>query len=635
MVIPQPINTKTMNNIFKNSLKGSLLGAVALFGMYSCADDHFDVVDSKDAMTSNQSIWEVIESGSQFQDLKTILSQTYLMRSETDRINPRTAKTLDALLAEPQSYTVWLPKDGTYDAQEYLDTLASAKREYEANGVTTAFLKKQYMVANQFIYNHVARFNYEGNVDAQEVNLLNGKKVTYEAGAKRFNGIGIESTMVTNNGTLHILEKASPFAYNIYDYISVKDDLDSLRANILDTLVDHYTFSEYASTAGALNQNGDMVYVDSVYLHTNDILDRCNARLQNEDSCYVAVLPTNAAWNNAMTKLKKYFAYRNSYYYEWNSASGQFNNSTATTAYKLKGDSLSRINALAAMVQSAYFSPNRNCVLLEENTDEQILDRMTKADSLYSTNGTLYYNKSKGSVNPIFNGQTPERASNGFIYKVDEYNIEPELVWMRREEINATNQGLMAQPAAAKSHCTTQFGETLSLTAENRDSVVIDNYKVDRYQRFERSGKNEMTVDYRLRNLLSGSYTIKAILLPSRVNYNVYPDSTVEKSVFYAQVLDDQGKALPIEIGNNGTSTSNKARTPEITVDQDEVKMYTLIERIDIPYCYYNLPSGVNSFCRLRLTSEYDKKLKDGVNGTGLNIYKIIIEPYREGATEE
>lgn len=635
MVIPQQIITHTMNNIFKNSLKGGILGAVAMFGMYSCTDDHFDVADGKDSMTSNQSIWEVVEKGEQFQDLKAILQKTFLMRSETDRINPKTAKTLDALLAEPQSYTVWLPTDGTYNAQEYLDTLVAAQREYEANGVTPSFLKKQYMVANQFVYNHVARFNYEGNVNAQEVFLLNGKKVNYEAGAKVFNGINIKETKVTNNGTLHILEKASPFAYNIYDYISVKDGLDSLRANILDTLVDHYTFSEYASTPGALNGNGDMVYVDSVYLHTNDILDRCNARLQNEDSCYIAILPTNTAWEDAMAKLKKYFVYRDSYYYEWNASSGQFNNATATTAYKLKGDSLARLNALGAMVQSAYFSPNRNCVMLEENTDEQILDRMTKADSLFSTNGTLYYNKAKGQVNPIFNGQTPERASNGFIYKVDNYNIEPEYVWMKREEMDATNTYNMAQPAAAKSHCTTQNGETLTLTADNRDSVVVDNYKVGRYQRFERSGKNEMTVDYRLRNLLSGAYTIKAIMLPSRVDYNVYPDSTEEKSVFYCQVLDDRGTPIPITIGNNGTSNANKARTPDITVDQNEVKMYTLIEKIEIPYCYYDLPSGVNSFCRLRFTSDYDKKLKDGVNGTGLNIYKIIIEPYREETAGE
>ena len=619
-----------MNKIFKNSLKGGALALVAMLGLTACTDDHFDVNGGK----GDKTIWKNIESNPQLSQLKQILSRSYMMRSETDKINPATTKTLAQLLDEPQSFTVWTPLDGKYDAEHYLNLLDQAEAAYDSAGVCSEFLKMEYAVANQFVYNHVARFNYESNPAEQEVILLNGKKVKYTAGGDNpeFNGVAIQgSPIVASNGTMHLIGTNSPFAYNIYDYIVASDQLKKLSEYLFDPSIDKYTFSEGSSVQGALNENGDMVYVDSVWNHTNDILNECNAKLQNEDSLYVAILPTDGAWDAAVENLSKYFKYQSTYYYDWSNANSAFANNKAATAYKLNVDSLTNYNVKASMIRSAFFSPSTWHGISAAKDSAEVVDYALTADSLISTNHTIYYNSNMGGINPMFNGQKPEHASNGYVFCVDEYAVQPEYTWMKKEEMDPTSQYNMAMQAMANSHCTEKNGSTILLTSLNRDSIVADPFEVTKYQRFQRADRNTLQVDYRLSNLMSASYTIKAVLAPSRICYDIVPNDTVtEISTFYVQVLDDKGNAIEIAEGNNGTSAKNKTRSVDFTVDQDAVTEYVVIPRIDIPYSYYGLPSDCNTFCRLRFNSEYDRK--KSTEGDGLNIVRIVIEPYRETA---
>lgn len=624
-----------MNKIFKNSLKGGALALVAMLGLTACTDDHFDVNGGK----GDKTIWKNIESNPQLSQLKQILSRSYMMRSETDKINPATTKTLAQLLDEPQSFTVWTPLDGTYDAQRYLDILDKAEAAYDSAGVSTDFLKQEFIVANQFVYNHVARFNYESNPAEQEVILLNGKKVKYTAGGNgEFNGVSIQGApIVASNGTMHLLSNKSPFAYNIYDYIVASDRLKSLSEYLFDPTIDKYTFSESSSVEGALNENGDMVYVDSVWSHSNEILNNCNAKLQNEDSLYVAILPTDAAWEDAVNKLSKYFKFQNTYYYDWSNTNSTFANNKAATAYKINVDSLTNYNVKASMIRSAFFSPSTWHGISSEKDSAEVVNYALTADSLISTNHTIYYNSNStmfggnGGENPMFNDQKPERASNGYVFCVDQYTVQPEYTWMKKDEIDPTNVYNMAMQAMANSHCTDKNGSTILLTSANRDSIVADPYGVTKYQRFQRADRSTLQVDYRLPSVMSAKYTIKAVLAPSRICYDIVPDSTVtEISTFYVQVLDDKGNAIEIAEGNNGSSSKNKARSVDFTVDQDAVKEYVVIPCIEFPYTYYGLPSDCNTFCRLRFNSEFDRK--KSTEGDGLNIVGITIEPYREKA---
>lgn len=634
-----------MNNIIKNSLKGAIMVTVAALGLSACTDDHFDVQGGIGS-TGTQSMWQVIQSSGEFTDLQNILSRTYMMRSETDKIDPATTKTLGELLGESQSFTMWAPADGTYDAEKYKKILDEAKAEYDAKGVTSKFRSLQYQVASQFVYNHVARFNYEGVMNDQVVTMLNGKKVHYNAGEHLFNDLPITGTYVTTNGTMHKLGGESEFAYNIYDILRYHENLDSLRDILLDSLIDTYTFIEgYPSVQGALNANGEMVYVDSVYRHSNKILDYCGAYLENEDSTYIAVLPSDKAWEDAIERLKPYFNYKNTttgkrydgktkgnedkyYFYDWDSSGddGKFSHGDVKTAFSMEDDSLCIYNIKNYLIRGGFFSPKRNSFSADLKRD-QMHEVAENADSLYSTNGLLYYNPNKGGYNPMFNKQQPENASNGIVYLVDDYNVLPEYTWMSRHEIDGWTS--IAQPKTGTSHCTVKDGTTITLNEENRSNLVNDDvYKVTRFQRFSRAetGRSAFTVDYRLDGLLSGAYTIKAILTPSHI-VEQYASDADEVCTLYAQVIDDHGKVYPISLGANEKYPD---RSANVVVDQNEVKKYTLIEKVDIPYCFYNLPSGINSFCRLRLTVPFDPK----GSAKGLNVVMIIVEPYRENGAK-
>ena len=71
----------------------------------------------------------------------------------------------------------------------------------------------------------------------------------------------------------------------------------------------------------------------------------------------------------------------------------------------------------------------------------------------------------------------------------------------------------------------------------------------------------------------------------------------------------------------------------DIVVDDHEVKTYTLFESIEIPKCYYNLPSGVsNCFPLLKLEIPGSIKYRPyrRTQFSGLSIAKIFIDPVRE-----
>ena len=156
-----------------------------------------------------------------------------------------------------------------------------------------------------------------------------------------------------------------------------------------------------------------------------------------------------------------------------------------------------------------------------------------------------------------------------------------------------------------------------------------------RYFQIDKSVREALDVYIPLRNLYSGKYRIRIQMLPNRVDVNhmylVENEETHEqeelpdqKTTFVATLFDDEGK----QIGSPSA---------DIVVDDYAVKTYTLFESIEIPKCYYNLPSGVsNCFPLLKLEIPRPKRNNDpyrplwNTQSSGLSITKIFIDPVRE-----
>ena len=137
------------------------MAAAAMLGAVSCSDfnDYNETpVDSR--AEGNQSLWQNISANPELSGFAKLVERTGL----------------SAELDNSKSYTVWAPKDGTYDfaaLEQLSDSLLMA----------------------QFVQNHVAEYRHQalGNVD-ERIRTLNDKKYDFQGttGNYTFCGIPLE-----------------------------------------------------------------------------------------------------------------------------------------------------------------------------------------------------------------------------------------------------------------------------------------------------------------------------------------------------------------------------------------------------------------------------------------------------------
>lgn len=601
-----------MKSIYQNTVKAGLLGAAVLLGFTACTDDHFDIQPS--TVSGSNTIWQNVEANADLDSVAMILRRCKVMKSQTDK---SAQQTYAELLATSQQLTAWLPKNGTFNAKQYLDELDSAavlRAKDEMAGT-----RAEYDVANRFARNHIARFNYESNMGEQRIALMNSKIVNYNAGEGTFNGVKLDAAnanILSSNGMLHVLDGESQFAYNIFERLQVDSRFAKIYGDIDKYNV--YTFSASSSTPGSMNHNGSMEYVDSVWSRTNSLMtDARLTYLTDEDSLYVSVIPTDAAYEAARQKLQGLFKYAKNYNYAWDASKRDWTNK-GTNALKFNTDSLTTYNVTSRILSASSFSVGYNSEgPVTTSNPQAFLNHVLTADSLNSAGALVIYNKDKGNVNPIFDGQTADdaiKASNGYIFAVDNYNYDPSYSFIQKMNIYGRN-------TAQITGSTSEQAQYVSLDNENQNAEVnVDALGVDNnYYYFPVSGNSQLNIDFKLNNVLSTKYKISIVLLPNRVNINnirTEDDGTVieENPVFDVQIRDDKGSVI-------GKAVKN------VSVDQDKVEKKVLWEEFEFPYAYFGLPSGYESFPVLRVSMSYAQQRKGKCKA--LSIAKVILEPVR------
>lgn len=601
-----------MKSIYQNTVKAGLLGAAVLLGFTACTDDHFDIQPS--TVSGSNTIWQNVEANADLDSVAMILRRCKVMKSQTDK---SAKQTYAELLATSQQLTAWLPKNGTFNAKQYLDELDSAavlRAKDEMAGT-----RAEYDVANRFARNHIARFNYESNMGEQRIALMNSKIVNYNAGEGTFNGVKLDAAnanILSSNGMLHVLDGESQFAYNIFERLQVDSRFAKIYGDIDKYNV--YTFSASSSTQGSMNHNGSMEYVDSVWSRTNSLMsDAWLTKLTDEDSLFVSVIPTDAAYEAARQKIHGLFKYAKNYNYAWDASKRDWTNK-GTNALKFNTDSLTTYNVTSRILSASSFSVGYNSEgPVTTSNPQAFLNHVLTADSLNSSARLVIYNKDKGNVNPIFDGQTADdaiKASNGYIFAVDNYNYDPSYSFIQKMNIYGRN-------TAQITGSTSEQAQYVSLDNENQNAEVnVDALGVDNnYYYFPVSGNSQLNIDFKLNNVLSTKYKISIVLLPNRVNINnirTEDDGTVieEKPVFDVQIRDDKGAVI-------GKAVKN------VSVDQDKVEKKVLWEAFEFPYAYFGLPSGYESFPVLRVSMSYAQQRKGKCKA--LSIAKVILEPVR------
>lgn len=601
-----------MKSIYQNTVKAGLLGAAVLLGFTACTDDHFDIQPS--TVSGSNTIWQNVEANADLDSVAMILRRCKVMKSQTDK---SAKQTYAELLATSQQLTAWLPKNGTFNAKQYLDELDSAavlRAKDEMAGT-----RAEYDVANRFARNHIARFNYESNMGEQRIALMNSKIVNYNAGEGTFNGVKLDAAnanILSSNGMLHVLDGESQFAYNIFERLQVDSRFAKIYGDIDKYNV--YTFSSSSSTQGSMNHNGSMEYVDSVWTRTNSLMTGAWLdKLTDEDSLYVSVIPTDAAYEAARQKIHGLFKYAKNYNYAWDASKRDWTNK-GTNALKFNTDSLTTYNVTSRILSASSFSVGYNSEgPVTTSNPQAFLNHVLTADSLNSNARLVVYNKDKGNVNPIFDGQTADdaiKASNGYIFAVDNYNYDPSYSFIQKMNINGHNTSQVTGSTSEQAQYVTLNNENQNAEV-NVDALGVDNF----YYYFPVSGNSQLNIDFKLNNVLSTKYKISIVLLPNRVNINnirAEEDGTIieEKPVFDVQIRDDKGSVI-------GKAVKN------VSVDQDKVEKKVLWEAFEFPYAYFGLPSGYESFPVLRVSMSYAQQRKGKCKA--LSIAKVILEPVR------
>lgn len=603
-----------------NKVMGSILGASLLLGAASCSDDHFDIRPAQESAANT--IWQNIEANPQLDSLAMILKRIKVYRKDTDK---NVAQNYAELLNQPQTFTFWAPLNGTYNAKAILEELDQVD-SLRAQGKDVEAAKQEYSIGQQFVQNHLARFNYESNAGLQEVRLLNSKLCDYNAAAGTFNGLALNSqykNVPSSNGTMHVLEGRSPFAYNIFDYFkSHSDQFSNIYATLSDTLIDKDEFSPESSVAGALNENGEMVYVDSVYINNNTLLTASHASIKDEDSLYVAIAPSDNAWQSAMSKVGALMKYNRRYKVNYIKESAN----VFSQDYTLNADSLSDYNTKMLLLGAMYFSPGYFHEDFSRSDSAGIINYVMTADSLMTTNYWYLYNPTPGQVNPMLANADVIKASNGYILSLNDYTIDPAYFYQSKREINMFYDSNVGY----NSNAVVTGGTPVTLIeGSNRDTTdhIVGEVEDGQYRFFQASGQMRLYVP--LREVMSGSYRIRAEILPNRINtaYKLFDQTTGE------EIVDREHNKFRCSVhGDDYTKTVTGGSNRDILVNQDSIQIVTLFDKVTFDKCYYNLPTGVESFPVL--VFEFTRSMLNGMTNknmvVGLSLGKIYVEPIRE-----
>jgi len=361
-------------NIYKKAL-GAMVIALAFMG---CSDDwneHYDV-----PAAGQGDLWTAISSDANLSNFAKVVK----------------ACGYDTTLVGKQVFTVFAPTNDHF-TEAQADSIIEVYHQEKARNIKD----RDNSAIKEFVQNHIALYNYSvSSASNDAIVMMNGKYINLTA-----NTFGGQSMLTANqhygNGVLFTLSNKVDYFPNIFERLRKDADLDSV-ANFMYSY-NKYSFDEAASVPGGI-VNGKTVYLDSVVTLENELFDRLGL-INDEDSTYWMVVPTNDVWNKLVTEYQQYFQYDK-----------KVN----------KRDSLSHANARMALLYGTVFSRTKN-------TDAVIQDSAMSVNAVsylrrlrtYGTYDAKYYQYDKPlTTGGVFDGTENTVTSNGQVMKAANWHID-------------------------------------------------------------------------------------------------------------------------------------------------------------------------------------------------------------------
>ena len=436
----------------KHSLKivNAGLSVVLLLGLISCSDTWNSHYEIDPGITSDKSLWEKMQSNDNLSDFREILEIT-----NVTSYNSVSEVTYAELLNLDQKFTVWAPENGTFNKDSLIELCNS--------GVTG-----ERSVEKSFVRNHIARYLYSiSSLTERDIMLLNRKEKHLQGFV--FGNVSITTpNIVANNGILHIINGKIPYFANIYEGMSGDLELSMLVAFYKAFQAD--SLDEFSSVSSGI-VDGKTVYVDSVLIEKNILLTELGY-INNEDSSYLMIAPTNKAWEEAYQKILPYFAF----------------------SYIDQADSLQKYWTKHSIINDLTFNSN-----LQKSANDSLVS--TKYDLKEPKQHVFYKPFAQGGI--LSDVKSISKSSNGLIYKVDKWPFSIQESFFHPIIVEAEQESNILDYSLS----------TLNLRTVPGDSISKNGY-LDVVP--SKSSSNPV-ITFQVKNTLSGKYDICVVLAPQTV----------------------------------------------------------------------------------------------------------------------
>ena len=579
---------------------GMAIMAAGLLVAASCSDfDDYNKGVADVTASANQTLWQNIQQNPQLSDFASLVKKSGF----------------DQDLDATQYYTVWAPLNGTFNASSYQELDKDA-------------------LLRQFVKNHIASYGHlAAGTTEERVMMLNEKSYDFSGTSSYvFNGVDLaQANLPSNNGILHTLNGVASFYPNLYEFVTDKDlsagkNIDSLRNYFL-----HYENTYLDTERSVLGSivNGMQTYVDSVMITENSLWNSLNVKMNNEDSTYTFLMPTNEAWVKVCERIRSNYNYIPTTNAQTFTASG----GVATTP-------------ISVTVDATYWQDSLTNRYLTRNlaySNNNGYNKWLIGNATYLGKDTLFSTTRNKLSNPQeILGHTVEelKMSNGVARIVDDLGMHPWETYALERIYMATSGNVQARILA---------GNALTVNVVDPKPEQVDLSKVGtntfRYLWVESSGGySKPELDIYLPDVLSTTYDFYCVFVPQGLwSEKADIETRPNRVIFTLNYCDEKGALKDYvfldeseeninsftERFASATFKDNAAnRTTFRAFSNDTTKVDTVyLGEFTFPVCYYGLGDG---YCpNIKITSPFSAvtgKVRDAYT-RDLRIAAIILKP--------
>lgn len=518
--------------------------ALTALAFHACSDDwdeHYKV----QPQVSGVSLWQTISTDENLSNFKLVLEHCGY----------------DKVLSSPQVFTVFAPTNDYFSEAQ-----ANAQKAIYDEDKLKGRKEKENRAIKEFVMNHIALYNHSVSTDFNDtIVMMNGKYlslVNKTVGGQSAGSIGDQSFLSNQqphgNGILYMVDGQVDYFPNVLEQLDKVDGLDSIAAFF--DRYNEYEFIPELSVPGGI-VNGQTVYLDSVTQLENDLFGFVGL-LDDEDSTYWMVAPTNDTWNTLVDEYTNYYNYDDKV---------------------AKRDSLQYLYSRLAIVRGTVFSAT-------VNPEETLYDSVKSTNAMnyrsrylqYGNYDTYYYQYVRPyDEGGIFSDVDIIQCSNGEVRKANTWNIDKSQTFSQMILTEGETRSALAYIDGSKEESTNP--KTRTSTVAVRPGNPFYN-KVSGNSFIEiapTTGAVMPSATFYIRNVLSNMpYDIYAVMVPALA---------VDTLATTIQRLPTLARFTLRYHGQDGKEASKVVLQSKMETTPDVLDTLLLGTNIMIPTCSYGV----------------------------------------------